>query len=444
MHFILAKTNFLSMATTVLLSTTFILGGCATTEMPNKSASKSIEETVAQIQPGQLSQAFETKPEMLNPFFQKLDHGGERSAVLDFNYLGLAAMEIGEYKIAEKAFDESIKRIDSIYADNENAIKAKSLWNAEKEKDWKGEPYERAMAYFYRGLLYIRAGDYDNGAASFRAADYQDTQAELEAFQGDFGIMPYMAAWAQSCHGNNNQAKDLLNQAKTKDSKYSSTFASLPLDANFMIVVDSGAGPTKIGTGKHKELLQIKDDTGGKDTSVKVVQAASEEQIKLSETLDAGDLYFQASTRGGRQFDGVLNGKAQWKDGVKSVGEVSTAVGEVALVAGLLGNNNHMANLGIFGSLFGLVAQASANQMEPAADTRSWRSLPRNISLASATIKDNNVMPKLSLSYNNTSGEVIKPITFMGQNGSCGMAWARTRSSFAPAILTVAKIINPL
>lgn len=446
-----ANRHLYSTTTAVLLATTIILGGCATSGAPNESASESapvsasesIPKTVGHTQPGQLSQFVESQPEKLKPFFQTLDRDGGRNAVLNFNYLGLAAMEIGEYQTAEKAFDESIKRIDSIYADNENAKKAKSLWNEEKSKDWKGESYERAMTYFYRGLLYIRAGDYDNGAASFRAADYQDTQAEQEVFQGDFGLMPYMAAWAQNCHGNKVLANDLLKQAKTKDSKYAPAFSSLPLDANFIVVVDSGAGPSKIGTGQYKELLQIEDRKGGKDTSVKVESKAGE-QIQLSDTLEAGDVYFQASTRGGRQFDGVLNGKAQWKDGTNAVGEVATTVGSVALMAGALSNNNSMANFGMFGSLFGIIAKASAANMTPAADTRNWGSLPRNIELASTTLTVPNLLPKLSLRYDNGNGngEVTKPITFMGQNGSCGMAWARTRSSFTPAEGGIANLGN--
>lgn len=380
-----------------------------------------------------LAQFLAKKPENLKPFYQALYIEGERNAVLNFNLLGLAAMEIGEYQVAERAFDESIKRIDSIYANDENAKKAKSIWNEEKVKDWKGEPYERVMTYFYRGLLYVRAGDYDNAAASFRAADYQDTQAEQESYQGDFGLMPFMAAWAQACRGNTVQAKDLLNQAKTRDTTFAATFSTVPLSSNFMTVIDSGAGPYKVGTGKHKELLEIKDRADGKDTLVEV-EPVTGEAIKLSATLEAADVYFQASTRGGRQIDGILNGKARWKDGTKTVGDVATGVGAAALTAGAANNDNKTAIFGAYSSLFGLVANAASKAMTPAADIRHWGSLPRNIDLAAAvTTTGQKNLPKLTLRYNDGRKETTKPITFVAQNGACGIAWARTRSAMSPA-----------
>ncbi len=376
----------------------------------------------------EVAQFLANKPEKLKPFYNVLYVEGERNAVLNFDLLGLAAMEIGEHQVAEAAFDESIKRIDSIYANDENAQQAKSIWNEEKVKDWKGEPYERVMTYFYRGLLYIHAGDYDNAAASFRAADYQDTQAEQESYQGDFGLMTYLAAWAQTCRGNKVQANDLLSEAKTRDTTFSTAFSSLPLEANFITVIDTGAGPYKVGTGEFKELLVIKDSIDGKDTLVKVEPALGEE-IRLSDALDVGDIYYQASTRGGRQVDGILNGKAKWKEGTDTVGEVATDVGTVALLAGSASNDSGMAGFGAFASLFGVVAQVAAQAMTPAADTRHWGSLPRNIYLASATTGGQKDLPQLNLRYNDGKQETTKPITFAAMNGSCGIAWVRTRSA---------------
>ena len=107
-------------------------------------------------------------------------------------------MEVGEFDVAEKAFDQGITRIDAIYANNENAKKARSLWTKESAKDFKGEPYERAMVY-YRGLLYLRKGDYQNARASFLAAEYQDTVAEQDTYLGDFAVMNLLAGWSSHC-----------------------------------------------------------------------------------------------------------------------------------------------------------------------------------------------------------------------------------------------------
>ena len=40
----------------------------------------------------------------------------------------------------------------------------------EKIHIWKGEPFERAMANFYLGLIYYMRGDYDNARGAFENA----------------------------------------------------------------------------------------------------------------------------------------------------------------------------------------------------------------------------------------------------------------------------------
>ena len=44
------------------------------------------------------------------------------------------------------------------------------------------------MTYYYRGLLFMARGDYENARASFRSAEYQDTISSNETYAGD--IMP--------------------------------------------------------------------------------------------------------------------------------------------------------------------------------------------------------------------------------------------------------------
>src|SRR5688572_17753250 len=165
----------------------------------------------------------------LRPLFQRLYIEGERNATLNFQRIGMAALAAGDIELAEKAFDAAVTRIDLIYADNPEAQKAKSLWTAEKIKDYKGEPYERAMAHFYRGLVYAARGDFQNARALFKQADYQDTVAEAEQYAGDFGLMPYMAGWASYCDGNSGMARDFLQQAIKGDSNFSTVRVDQPV-----------------------------------------------------------------------------------------------------------------------------------------------------------------------------------------------------------------------
>ncbi|WP_206680136.1 hypothetical protein, partial [Salmonella enterica] len=82
----------------------------------------------------------------LKRFFHTLYMEGEWNAVLNLNLLALAAIEVKRPDMAERALDMANARILRIYANDPNAQKAKSLWSAESVKDWKGEPYERAMS----------------------------------------------------------------------------------------------------------------------------------------------------------------------------------------------------------------------------------------------------------------------------------------------------------
>ncbi len=141
----------------------------------------------------------EDKPEELKGLYTALFTEGERNAVLNFNRVGLAAMQTGRYDLAERAFDAALIRIEQIYSNDPQARKAKSKFAAESVKDFKGEPYERAMAYYYRGLLFLRTGDFENARASFIAGEYQDTVAEKEEYSSDFDSLVFLAGWASRC-----------------------------------------------------------------------------------------------------------------------------------------------------------------------------------------------------------------------------------------------------
>ncbi|MEC8183119.1 MAG: hypothetical protein VX123_13805 [Pseudomonadota bacterium] len=44
---------------------------------------------------------------------------------------------------------------------------ARSNFAREDVKDFKGEPFERAMVFYYLGLSYLALGDFENARASF-------------------------------------------------------------------------------------------------------------------------------------------------------------------------------------------------------------------------------------------------------------------------------------
>jgi tetratricopeptide (TPR) repeat protein len=397
----------------VAMLVAFAGGLCACANVPNQNSLTTKEEVAAVPDAANLSAA-EAEA------FRRLYAEGEHNAVLNLNELGLAAMEAGQYARAEKAFDEALRRIEAIYANNENAKHAKSVWAEEKVKDFKGEPYERVMSYYYRGLLYARRGDYQNARASFLAADYQDTVAEKEEYQGDFGLMTYMAAWASACDGDSAKAVELHSLAMTKDNEH---VGGLSPTRPMLYLLDAGSGPSKTTEGKHQEVLTFTGAPG----SVDIPGPFSPRNNSSQRWVKAGDLFYQATTRGGRAIQGVLNGKAQWKEGTETAGNVAMTVGTSAMYAGLLSDNNNMAQAGSVAALAGLFLTIGSDAMKPTADTRQWATLPYSVyAIADSAFPAQG--PSFSVDFQTVGGAAGKAtIDYWGQQGACAIAWGRTR-----------------
>ena len=365
------------------------------------------------------AQAFADKQEdWVRPFALALYREGEWGSVLNLSRLGLAAMEKQRFALARRAFDEAAARVESVYADDPNATKARSVFNQEKVKDFKGEPYERAMLYYYRGLLYVQEGDYQNARASFLAADRHDTlsSSEDQAFVGNFGMMKYLAGWASHCDGDGTRAAQLVGEARSIDAKIRALPEATP-DA--LVLVDSGPAPTKWGDGKHKELLKFK---AGDGIEPAFALARGNATIPAAQWL-IGDLNFQATTRGGREVDAILAGKARFKDAAGNIGDASMQIGQQVAVFGALSGNRDMSSAGLIGMFAGLVAKGIEHATTPAADVRGWDTLPGKVSMLQAP--EGGTEGALQLQVSGTQ----KPLAIVVKNGSCSLAWGRTGSA---------------
>lgn len=327
----------------------------------------------------ELDQFISNKPAPLQTYFLTLYKEGERNSVLNFDRLGLAAMKSGHYDIASKAFDQSILRIQRIYADNPDAEKARSTWYTEGVKDFKGEPHERAMTYYYRGLLYFREGDLDNARASFMAASLQDKWAEDQQYDSDFGMMDFLAGWISACLGDKSAAQERFQYAgKVHPPGAFASFINRP--SKSLSIFEDGFAPAKVRAGKHGEIMKYSD-------SLPVI-------LPPQSGVMIGDVSFQATTRGGRAIDGINKGKAQFKDNAETTANVSSAVAQAGMLAALTGavsNNSALQDAGSIiggaGALVSLFSSAIAANTEPAADIRAWELLPSRIYL----VPDNTV-----------------------------------------------------
>ena len=90
------------------------------------------------------------------------------------------------------------------------------------------------------------------------------------------------------------------------------------------------------------------------------------------------DLYFQATTRGGRVMDHILANKAAFKEGTDIGGDAALITGGVLTTTGE--REAQYAGLGLLAA--GLISKVVSASTTPAADTRSWDNLPLYLGFA--------------------------------------------------------------
>jgi len=376
------------------------------------------------VPPGEMTAYLKDKPSLLQYDYRRVLLEGRRNRVLNQMRAGLAAMELGEYDLAEESFDIALLNIESVYANDENAVKARSLWYAEGRKDFKGEPYERAMAYYYRGLLYLRKGDFENARASFKGGLLQDAIAEEETYQADFALLIFLEGWASHLLGDWDMAQEAFQEVK----KYRPDFVAPKRSHNVLLIAETGTAPRKIGVGPGQSALRFEEGTGFQEENVRFEVGG----MKFA-GFPMENIYWQASTRGGRQVDHILAGKVRFQETNQAMGRTLTDLslgtlamsprlgddaGAVAIVAGIIG-------------LVGLGQQAVAAKTQTQADTRYWDNLPDRVHVLTLHMENRNQPFKVS--FLKANGREIRKL---GKEGTItfvkdrfGFAWVRSRSA---------------
>lgn len=398
--------------------------------------------------PDEIDAYMAQRPEPLRPAYKLLFTQGENVAVLNLERIALASMQLGYYKDAEFALDQALARIEAVYAKDQQAEKARALFHKESNKDYKGEPYERAMAYYYRGLLYLRAGDYENARASFETAEFQDTVAEDETYQSDFAVMNYLSGWASHCLGQEGKARDAFAVAIKANPRLQPPAA----DADTLFVAELGLAPVKVKGGAQKELLTFEAPKGADEDAVSIAftgESAGSPQTAGTKQgarkvgtpgrtysgsvrpVLASSIYEQATTRGGRPVQGILNGKAQFKSATDTMANVSTAVGSGLLQAAVNSNNSGLANAGFAGMGLGFAMKMMSKAAKADADVRAWDNLPGAVYVATANLPASRFQANATFLYKGAQVTLPPQPVMQASPGKCSIAWTRSRPATA-------------
>lgn len=306
--------------------------------------------------------------------------------------IAATALRTGNRAEAKLKLDDAIGRIGGILANDEAAKKARGYFSPERSKTFIGEPYERVMAYYYRGLLYWQDGEIDNARACFRSAQLVDSVAESENFQSDYVLLDYLDGLASAkLQGD---PTDALARAER--------LAKHPLppyepEANTLFFLEWGSGPRKYAAGQYGEQLRFRVENS------KVRSAALTTLNKTVHFTAWDNLNFQAVTRGGRVMDFILNNKAVFKQGADTVGDVALVGAAVAadniykdrepVRPRRRGPNEPEArepakpeknydaeNTAIALGVIGVFSKIASAATTPQADTRMWNNLPQYLS----------------------------------------------------------------
>ncbi len=298
-----------------------------------------------------------------------IQQGPPRDRVVWEYRMAAAAMRRGQFDEARRSLDDALPLIGGIIANEKQARQARSLFHAEAKKIFIGEPYERVMAYFYRGILYWMQGELDNARACFRSAQFQDADVENKTYAADYVLLDYLDGFISAKLGGDGTDQFKRAQANAKNSAPPPYYPK----ANVMVFIEFGHGPVKYATGAHQEQLRFR---AGAVSARSAVLHLGREQFRL---VPYDDLYFQATTRGGRVMDHILANKAVFKD-------VTGAVGDVGMITGLaLAASDHGEAGAIVGGI-GLLSKVLSVATVPRADTRCWDNLPQYLTFAALVL----------------------------------------------------------
>jgi len=337
------------------------------------------------------------KPAYLKQDYTTLFEEGARNQVLNLMQIGKKAFARGDLDIAEEALDQAILQVEHVYANSESATKARSLWHEEGAKEFKGEPYERSMLYYYRGLTYLAKEDFENARASFLNAIMQDAFAEEEQHRSDMVSQLFLIGWSAQKMGSKTLAKQAFDELKV----LSPDFVPPSPEHDVLIIAESGSSPRKLADGVGHHQLVYRRGKKISDYRVKVSDGMKQVEVPIAE-----DVYWQATSRGGRQIDRIIDGKVEFKSTTENLGSALADIGTTGM---WLVDPYSSGNVGAGLAILGVGAMAISAQARVRADTRYWNNLPNQLHFA--TFKSDEIhVDKLKVVYLNKKGESNKEV----------------------------------
>jgi len=348
-----------------------------------------------------------------------IEQGPKRDKLLWQYRLALAEMRRGEFEVAKPLLDDALLTLNGLYGKDSEARKSRRLFQQEAKKTFIGEPYERAMAFYYRGIIYWRDGEMDNARACFRSAEFEDSDAENGEYMCDYTLFDYLDGFASAKLGGDGSDAFKRSEESARGAKP----PRYDTKVNALLFMDFGPGPLKYGAGEYGEELRFRIP----ESPVKSIQIQLGRELANIKWAD--DLGFQATTRGGRVMDYVLANKAVFKKTTDTLGDAAIISG--AILASGHNHNSKADEVGAGLMIAGLLSKIASAATTPEADTRCWEALPQFLALGQFKLPPGE--HSATVTFLNADGKVesnfTKHVTFTVPEGRDAVVYISDQSS---------------
>ena len=203
---------------------------------------------------------------------------------------GLVLFENGLYKEADVQFSKACKIMDTFVG--EGKLENRAIFISESYRPYRGSPYERATAYFYRGLCLYHLKKYDIALAAFKRSISSDSETSTDnpLKQKDFNISYFMAAMCYAMLNEYHNAINFLSIGKDSDPN-NPIFNEDILNNNLFIIFATGDGP-RIEFSELSFAMTKIEKGNCPEANIKIY---SDNKL-LGEAVKTTDLLFQAKS----------------------------------------------------------------------------------------------------------------------------------------------------
>jgi tetratricopeptide (TPR) repeat protein len=288
---------------------------------------------------------------------------------------GSSALAAGQLPEAENAFMAAYEVMNGTKTnDGGRTLGAAVVF--EGIKVWKGEPFERAMAHYYLGLIFLIKNDYENARAAFQNSLFKvreyaskDDLDHYKEVESNFALGYFGLGLCYLRTGKAELADASFKRAQAIDPRLGPVIAELQQPGvNTLLFVDAGKGPRKSPRGWYNEESAFGPTPGEVGPIPQIIATVDGQRAtNPNDSYSTVDTLAMAQERRWQDIDTLRKAKAVIGTGMMAGG------------TGLAAYGAHRGDQGMMWAGIGTALAGAAVAASSQADTRNWEMLPRTV-----------------------------------------------------------------